>query len=128
VLEVLKPSAQYKLGGLLRPLSADRDGEVLPATTAIKRTPATKGLDINDRANALCQPAPRDEARAQSALASADDTDWHRVACECEAHGAFLNLRAQKFVADMVTWTRRATLTKRQQAWLLIILNKVRHG
>jgi hypothetical protein len=128
VLEVLNPSAQNKLGGLLRPLSADRDGEVLPATTAIKRTLATEGLGSNDRANALRQPAPRGEARARSASASADDTDWHRVACDCEAHGGFLNLREQWFVADMVTWTRRATPTKRQQVWLLFILNKVRHG
>jgi hypothetical protein len=37
-------------------------------------------------------------------------------------------LREHKFVAEMVTWTRRVTPTDRQQVWLLIILNGLRHG
>jgi hypothetical protein len=135
---MLKPSAQDKLGKLLRMFSSDKDGEVLAATAAIKCTLATEGLDIHSLADALCQSAPRAEAKARRAphdtpdwrddWPGGDTTDWHSVACECEAHGATLNLREQKFVTDMVSWMRRATPTERQQAWLLVILDKVRHG
>jgi hypothetical protein len=134
----MTPSAQDRLGKLLRMLSSDKDGEVLAATAAIKRTLATEGLDIHSLADALCQPAPRAEAKAQRAphdtpewrddWRGADTTDWHSVACECAAHGATLNLREQKFVSDMVAWTWHARPSERQRAWLLIILNKVRHG
>jgi hypothetical protein len=122
----MTPSAQDRLGKLLRMLSSDRDGEVLAATAAIKRTLATEGLDIHNLADALCQPTPRADAKAH--WPEADSTDWHSVACECEAHGATLNLREQKFVSDMVAWTWHARPSERQRAWLLIILNKVRHG
>jgi hypothetical protein len=126
----MTPSGQDKLGKLLRLLSSDKDGEVLAATAAIKRTLAIEGLDIHSLADALCRPQPRVEARTQRAPhETADDTtDWHSVACECEAHGNVLNLREQQFVLDMVTWTRHARPSERQRAWLHIILNKVRHG
>jgi hypothetical protein len=122
----MTPSAQLKK--LVRLLSSDKDGEVLAASVAIKRTLATEGLDIHSLADALCQPTPRAEGKTQSASTSAEDTDWHSVACECEAYGACLNLREQKFVTDMVAWTAGATPSERQQAWLLLIFNKVRHG
>lgn len=123
----MTPSPQDRVGKLLRMLSSDNDGEVLAATAAIKRTLATEGLDIHSLADALCQPAPRAEAKAHW-RPDADTTDWHSVACECEAHGATLNLREQKFVSDMAAWTWHARPSERQRAWLLIILNKVRHG
>jgi len=134
----MTPSAQDRVGKLLRMLSSDKDGEVLAATAAIKRTLANEGLDIHSLADALCQPAPRAEAKTQRAphdtpdwrddWPDANTTDWHSVACECEAHGATLNLREQKFISDMVAWTWHARPSERQRAWLLIILNKVRHG
>jgi hypothetical protein len=124
----MTPAVQDKLGKLLRILSSDKPGEVVAAASAIMRTLAAEGLDIHSLADALCQPTPRAERKTQSASTSAEDIDWHSVACECEAHGAFLNLREQKFVTDMMAWTARATPSERQQAWLLLILNKVRHG
>jgi hypothetical protein len=66
VLAMLKPSTQEKLGNLLRMLSLDKDGEVLAATTAVKRTLATEGLDIHSLGDAVCHPAPRAKAKAQS--------------------------------------------------------------
>jgi hypothetical protein len=126
---MLKPAAQDKLGKLLRMLSSDKDGEVLATTAAIKRTLATEGLDIHSFADALCQPARRAEAKAQGASASADDTDWHSVACECEARSAAVNERERRFVADMTSWTKCARPSERQRAWLLAIFNRVaRHG
>src|SRR5262249_294609 len=133
VLEMLKPSAKDKLGKLLRMLSSDKDGEVLAATAAIKRTLATEGLDIHSLADALGRPAPRAEAKAQRAphetadWSDADITYWHNVACECEARANALTAREQKFVNDMVSRTWHAKPSERQRAWLLIILNKVRH-
>ena len=134
----MTPSAQDWLGKPLRMLSSDKDGEVLAGAAASKRTLANEGLDIHSLGDALCQPAPRAEAKAQRApqdtpdwpddWPSTDTTNWHSVACEREAHGATLNPREQKFVSDMVAWTRHARPSERQRAWLLIILNKVRHG
>jgi hypothetical protein len=123
----MTPSAQDKLGKLLRMLSSDKDGEVLAATAAIKRTLPTEGLDIHSFADALCRPAPRAETSRSAPYEPADDIDWHSVACECDAHGDLLT--AREFVSDMVTWTARRTPTEKQQAWLLAIFNRVRrHG
>jgi hypothetical protein len=125
VLAVLTPSAQHKLGKLLRLLSSDKDGEVLAAASAIMRTLAAEGSDIHNLADTLCRPAAhRAEERAQRASASADCTDWREVARECEAHIAVLNERERKFVNDMTGW--RTTPSEKQQAWLLSILTKVR--
>jgi hypothetical protein len=112
----MTPSAQDKLGKLLRMLSSDKDGEVLAATAAIKRTLANEGLDIHSLADALCRPAPRSEAPYETTGWSddrANSTDWYSVACQCEAHGAFLNLREQQFISDMVFWTRYARPSER---------------
>jgi hypothetical protein len=81
-----QPSAQDKLGKLLRLLSSDKDGEVLAATAAIKRKLATEGLDIHSLADALCRPEPRAEAKALRDSASIEDTDWYSIACECDTH------------------------------------------
>ena len=112
----MTPSAQDRLGKLLRMLSSDKDGEVLAATAAIKRTLANEGLDIHSLADALCQPAPRAEKAQRATHDTPDTTNWHGVACECAAHGATLNLREQKFVSDMVAWTWHARPSERQRA------------
>jgi hypothetical protein len=92
VLAMLKPSAADKLGKLLRMLSGDKDGEVLAATAAIKRTLAAEGSDIHALADSLCrpQPQPREEPRRP------DDPDWHAIASECEAHSGRLTEREQE--------------------------------
>jgi hypothetical protein len=120
------PSAWDRLGKLMRMLSWDKPGEVVAATEAIKHTLPTEGLDIHNLADALCQPAPHAETKAQSTLSSADDTDWYSVACECGARGNFLTAREQQFISDMVTWTALRAPTEKQQAWLLAIFNWVR--
>jgi hypothetical protein len=122
----MTPAAQNKLSKLLRLLSSDKDGEVLAATAAIKRTLAAEGLDIHSFADAaLCRPEPRVETRARS-HETADETDWHSVACECDARSHILSEREQQFISDMVSWTARRAPTEKQQAWLLAIFNRVR--
>ena len=76
----MTPSAQDRLGKLLRMLSSDKDGEVLAATAAIKRTLATEGLDIHSLADVLCQPAPRAEKAQRATHDTPDTTNWHGVA------------------------------------------------
>jgi hypothetical protein len=120
----MTPSAQDKVGRLLRMLSSDKDGEVV-AASAIMRTLKAEGLDIHSFADALCPPRAETKARSASREA-ADDIDWYNVACECDAHGDLLTAGEQQFVSDMVTWTARRTPTEKQQAWLLAIFNRVR--
>jgi hypothetical protein len=115
------PAANNKLAKLVRLLSSDKDGEVLAAASAIKRTLAAEGSDIHALADTLCRPQPQRGPRHE------DDNDWHSISCECQAHG--LSQREQNFVADMIAWTARATPTDKQQAWLLSIHRRVRrHG
>jgi hypothetical protein len=115
------PAASDKLAKLLRLLSSDKDGEVLAAASAIKRTLAAEGSDIHALADTLCRPQPQHRPRHE------DDNDWHSIACECQAYG--LSQREQNFVTDMVAWTARATPTDKQQTWLLSIHRRVRrHG
>ena len=124
----MTPAATDKLGKLIRLLSSDRDGEVLAAASAIKRTLAAEGSDIHALADTLCrlQPQRREESRRPR---HEDSNDWHGIACECQEHGGRLNQREQNFVADMVAWTACATPTDKQQAWLLSIHRRVRrHG
>ena len=117
----MTPAASDKLAKLLRLLCSDKDGEVLAAASAIKRTLATEGSDIHALADALCRLQPQHRPRHE------DDNDWHSIACECQAHG--LSRREQNFVADMVAWTAFREPTQKQRAWLLSIHTRVRrHG
>jgi hypothetical protein len=114
----MTPAASDKLAKLVRLLSSDKDGEVLAAAAAIRRTLAAEGSDIHALADALCRrppppPAPRED-------------DWHSMACECQAHSERLSEREQGFVDDMVEWTAFREPTEKQQAWLLSIYRKVR--
>jgi hypothetical protein len=72
----------------------------------------------------LCDVA---EAKAQRAPHWPGADNWRSIACECEAHGTTLNLREQRLVSE-VAWTARTAPAERQQVWLLVLLNKVRHG
>ena len=128
----MTPAASDKLAKLVRLLSSDKDGEVLAAASAIKRTLAAEGSDIHALADTLCRQQPQPRVLSTSAQeprrpGHEDGNDWHSIACECQAHG--LSQREQNFVADMVAWTACATPTDKQQAWLLSIHRRVkRHG
>ena len=115
----MTPAANDKLGKLIRMLSSDKDGEVLAAASAIKRTLAAEGSDIHALADALCRLQPQHRPRHE------DDNDWHGIACECQERGGRLNQREQNFVADMVAWTAFREPTQKQQAWLLSIHGRI---
>ena len=130
----MTPAANDKLGKLIRMLSSDKDGEVLAAASAIKRTLATEGSDIHALAGTLCRPQPSTSAQAQHRQeprrpSHEDDNDWHSISCECQAHSERFSPREQDFVADMVRWSAFRAPTEKQQAWLLSIHRRVgRHG
>jgi hypothetical protein len=121
------PAANDKLAKLVRLLSSDKDGEVLAAASAIKRTLAAEGSDIHALADALCRPQQRQESRRPPSPPREDD--WHGMACECQARSYRLSEREQGFIDDMVDWTAFREPTEKQQAWLLSIYRRVRrHG
>ena len=85
----MTPAANDKLGKLIRMLSSDKDGEVLAAASAIKRTLAAEGSDIHALADALCRLQPQHRPRHE------DDNDWHGIACECQAQRTALPARTE---------------------------------
>jgi hypothetical protein len=121
------PAASDKLAKLVRLLSSDKDGEVLAAALAIKRTLAAEGSDIHALADALCRPQPqqKEEPRRPPPPPPREE-DWHGMSCECQAHGERLSQREQDFVDDMVRWTAFGEPSEKQQAWLLSIYRRVR--
>ena len=115
------------LAKLVRLLSSDKDGEVLAAALAIKRTLAAEGSDIHALADALCRPQPQQKEEPQRPPPPPPgEDDWHAMSCECQAHGERLSQREQDFVDDMVRWTVFREPTEKQQAWLLSIYRRVR--
>jgi hypothetical protein len=119
------PAASDKLAKLVRLLSSDKDGEVLAAASAIKRTLAAEGSDIHALADALCRPQPKEPPRPPPPPPPRED-DWYGMPCECQAHSEQLSEREQGFVDDMVGWTAFRAPTEKQQAWLLSIYRRVR--
>jgi hypothetical protein len=67
-----------KVGKLVRLIASDRDGEVLAAVAALKRTLAAGGADINDMAAAIATGlAPRAPAKPPQHWGPPDpDLDW----------------------------------------------------
>ena len=124
----MTPAASDKLAKLVRLLSSDKNGEVLAAASAIKRTLVAEGSDIHALADTLCRPqAQRKEQPRRSPPPR--EGDWRSIACECQAHSNRLSEREQGFIDDMVEWTAFREPTEKQQAWLLSIYRRVRrHG
>jgi hypothetical protein len=119
------PAASDKLAKLVRLLSSDKDGEVLAAASAIKRTLAAEGSDIHALADALCRPQPQRKEEPRRQPPPPREDDWHGMACECQERSERLSEREQGFIDDMVEWTAFREPTERQQAWLLSIYRRV---
>jgi hypothetical protein len=99
-------------------LASDRDGEVVAAARAIRRTLESEKLDIHALAETIeTSSGPR-----------AGVPDWAAIASTCQAHPSRLfGDKERKFVDDMVHRTRaRLSLSEKQQAWLKKIYIRVR--
>jgi hypothetical protein len=109
-----------RVGQLIRLLASDRDGEVVAAARALKRTLTSAGQDFHSLADSL-----------ERSSAPAVSVHYEYTAPRADAaarwlsthHMARLTPKEQAFVRDMVTWGRPAT--ERQAAWLRSIVERV---
>jgi hypothetical protein len=144
-MSALAPPIANKLGKLIRLLSSDKDGEVVAAVAAIRRTLNSENLTIHDLAEGLATDDRkftesdaqeiyrrgtadgRREADHDSGFRSVDEPSWNEIARECEAASGRLNEREREFVGDMVRSTvRGGKPTEKQAKWLRAIYTRVR--
>jgi hypothetical protein len=109
-----------RVGQLIRLLGSDRDGEVVAAARALKRTLATAGRDFHDLAACVESPAAAQTARRANA------NDWRTSARWLINSGARLTPKERAFVLQMSGCTYEPS--ERQAAWLLAIFQRVSAG
>jgi hypothetical protein len=134
----IDPGAEEKLAKLMRLLASDKDGEVLAAVQALKRTLNGSGADIHDLAarvtgggkltNSEMQKiydaayeAGKNDAAVSTGFNSVDSTQsWHEMALYCAANinSPRLFPSERDFINDMVRWTERKEPTTKQGDWL----------
>jgi hypothetical protein len=128
-----------KIGKLIRMLGSDRDGEVLAAVQAIRRTLHGAGHNFHvlaeavEKANGslsegemrkLYEAGFEDGRRAAEnsqpvAFCSVDDaSDWHEMALWCQQHSGRLGPNEVEFVNDMASRTVWRNPTEKQGKWL----------
>jgi hypothetical protein len=101
-------------------LSSDRDGEVLAAVHALKRTLDSAKLDIHALANAI------EGAKAPTRNNKFPEPSWHEIACGCAARRSLLRDYEKNFVEDMVRRTAaHGASTEKQARWLRSIYVRV---
>jgi hypothetical protein len=135
-----------KLGKIIRMLSSDKDGDVLAAAHALKRTLEGANLDIHmlaagiEESNGkkfteadaieIYQRGVEDGRKAakQNGTVSVDgEPSWNDIARECAAQIARLQPREREFISDMVAWTTHGGMpTDKQAKWLRSIWARVR--
>jgi hypothetical protein len=145
VSDALAPIAG-RLAKLIRLLASDKNGELVAAVHAIKRTLESGGLDLHtladgieqsngkkfteEEAREIYQRGVEDGRKAAEApvnFSTVGEPSWNDIACECEANAARLSPREQEFVRDMCSWTvNSGTPTEKQAKWLRSIWARVR--
>ena len=97
-----------KVGKLVRLLASDRDGEVLAAVAALKRTLGAGGADLNDLADALVAglkprtPRTPERTPAKWAPPPPDLYNWESMVQFCRFHGHRLRDDDREFVSDVL--------------------------
>jgi hypothetical protein len=133
-----------KIGKLIRMLSSDKDGEVMGAVHALRRTLSSAGTDLHALADAIGGGKKFSEAdaaeiylrgleegRRQAArnggFHSVGEPTWHEIALECQKRNDVLRGPAEReFVSDMVRRTvHGGRLTEKQEKWLRDIYARV---
>jgi hypothetical protein len=136
VLAMIDTGAAEKLEKLIKMLSSDRDGEVVAAARAIKRTLDGAGSDIHEFAerikgaklseadmqriyNAGLQDG-KDAAAVNKGFSDVAGPSWHEMAVHCaeKADDRFLYPGEREFIDDMVRWTARREPSEKQGRWL----------
>jgi hypothetical protein len=146
-VNALTPVAE-RLGKLVRLMASDVDGEALAALTALRRTLATVGADLNDLADVIEKGGSNGngstlssddmkriyDAGYQDGLRKAEATQhvnsndgfantdgtltWHQIAAFCTERAQFLEDKNAAFVRDMAGKTLYREPTERQSDWL----------
>ena len=118
--DALAPIAP-RIGQLICLLGSDRDGEVLAAVAALKRTLAGSGADLHTLAAII----ERTNRKAGPAHAHTHESaGWRSLAWRVLGSGVRLTEKETAFVRDMAAnWDGGPT--ERQQAWLLAIAERV---
>jgi hypothetical protein len=146
-MNALTPIAE-RLGKLVRLMASDVDGEAMAALTALRRTLAAAGADLNDLADVIEKGgsggnggtlSPEDmkriydagyqdglrkaeaaqHANSNDGFANTDGTlTWHQIAAFCTERAQFLEEKNAAFARDMAGRTLYREPTERQATWL----------
>jgi hypothetical protein len=132
-----------RLAKFIRLLGSGRDGEVVAAVNAMRRTLQGAGLDLHAIASRITDGDPdaksdayargdcdgqRDaEVNAVTIYVAGGSREWREVAEFCAARAHRLSERERDFVTNMEKWTRRGlSLSPKQQEWLRSIRDRLR--
>jgi hypothetical protein len=107
-----------RVGQLIRLLASDRDGEVVAAARALKRTLTSVGADFHTLADSVERPEPAAQVHYDTAPRADASARWL-----AEHHMHRLTAKEQSFVRDMVIWS--GAPTERQRQWLRSIVERV---
>jgi hypothetical protein len=115
----IDPGTEEKLEKLVKLLSSDKDGEVLAAVHAIRRTLKSSGADIHEFAARIKGGGKLEEPQSEAYPKETATPSWYDMALACaERDGDRLNSREREFVDDMVRWTARREPSEKQGKWL----------
>jgi hypothetical protein len=92
-----------KVGKLVRLLASDKDGEVLAAVAALKRTLGAGGADLNDVADAIVaglKPRPPEITRWEPS--APDPYNWESLSWYCRFWSRHLRDNDQDFVVAVL--------------------------
>jgi hypothetical protein len=118
--------AKRKLALLIPLLASDKDGEVIAAVTAIRKTLAGTGSDLHELARAISAPT---QIVYKTVFREAERPagEWAAKANYCNAARDALAPKEREFVADMaVRLQHMREPTEKQAAWLDAIFHRLK--
>ena len=140
-----KKTLEQKIAMVIRLLASDKDGEILAAAAALKRTLASAGTDFNGLAHGienLGKGISNEERKkiwdaavqhTENRLHGADDfidstgkPTWEAVALFCQRNKQRLDTRHHQFIDDMASrtvWDREPT--EKQHKYLFALFLKL---
>jgi hypothetical protein len=138
---MIDAGAAEKLEKLLKLLASDKDGEVVAAAHAIRRTLTSAGTDFHElAARVKGEKIPESEMKrvydagyreGKDSAATAQGfsnagPSWHEMATFCADHdNGRLTSKESGFVNDMVRWCARREPSEKQGKWLHSIYVKL---
>ena len=126
-------SVAERLAKLIRLLGSDRNGEVVAAVEAIKRTLKERNLDLHSLADLVIKGEKRDAPTKSDLRTAYNDgyqdgrrtavdemsDGWHEVAQFCMIHSKILKDYELSFVKQMLSLTERGRApSEKQGRWL----------